>query len=129
VSDAEPQNPGREPIRLHRLGEGDPTAAVNVRYRPTTTAKTPTETPEGWLGPRYLRAGARSPVALRWACSSSNPGWWGPEREGSRPGERGRGVVHRGRPTYRPPLTARPPPRPRPEPAAGPPGYRSRARR
>ena len=33
-------NPGSEPICLHRLGEGDPTSAVNVRYRPTTTAKT-----------------------------------------------------------------------------------------
>jgi len=36
-------NPGREPIRLHRVGEGDPTSTVNVRYRPTTTAKIPTE--------------------------------------------------------------------------------------
>jgi dihydrofolate reductase len=32
-------NPGSNPIRLHRLGEGDPTSAVNVRYRPTTTSK------------------------------------------------------------------------------------------
>ena len=31
-------NPGREPIRLHRVGEGDPTSAVNVRYRPATKA-------------------------------------------------------------------------------------------
>jgi dihydrofolate reductase len=36
-------NPGSAPIRLHRAGEGDPTSAVNVRYRPTTTAKSPTE--------------------------------------------------------------------------------------
>jgi dihydrofolate reductase len=35
-------NPGSEPIRLHRVGEGDPTSEVNVRYRPTTTAKIPT---------------------------------------------------------------------------------------
>jgi dihydrofolate reductase len=28
-------NPGREPIRLHRAGEGDPTAAVSVRYHPS----------------------------------------------------------------------------------------------
>jgi dihydrofolate reductase len=34
-------NPGGAPIRLHRVGDGDPTAAINVRYRPTT-AKTPT---------------------------------------------------------------------------------------
>jgi dihydrofolate reductase len=34
-------NPGSEPIRLHRLGEGDPTSAVRVRYRPTVTAKIP----------------------------------------------------------------------------------------
>ncbi len=34
-------NPGSEPIRLHRVGN-DPTSAVNVRYRPTTTAKIPT---------------------------------------------------------------------------------------
>jgi dihydrofolate reductase len=37
-------NPGSAPVRLHRVGEGDPTSAVNVRYRPTTTAKLPTET-------------------------------------------------------------------------------------
>lgn len=36
-------NPGRPPIRLHRFGEGDPTLAPRVRYRPTTTAKIPTE--------------------------------------------------------------------------------------
>jgi dihydrofolate reductase len=30
-------NPGSEPIRLHRVGEGDPTSAVNVRYRPAKT--------------------------------------------------------------------------------------------
>ncbi|MFI6599458.1 dihydrofolate reductase family protein [Nonomuraea sp. NPDC050536] len=40
-------HPGGKPIRLHRLGEHDPTSAVNVRYRPTTTAKIPTETPQG----------------------------------------------------------------------------------
>ena len=40
-------NPGSEPIHLHRIGEGDPTSAVNVRYRPTTTAKIPTETVSG----------------------------------------------------------------------------------
>jgi dihydrofolate reductase len=40
-------NPGGEPIRLHRAGGGDPTSAVNVRYRPTTTAKIPTETMSG----------------------------------------------------------------------------------
>lgn len=40
-------NPGSEPIRLHRLGEGDPTSAVRVRYRPTTTANTPTATVSG----------------------------------------------------------------------------------
>lgn len=34
-------NPGSEPIRLHRVGEADPTLEVNVRYRPTTTAKVP----------------------------------------------------------------------------------------
>ncbi|PZG55772.1 deaminase [Spongiactinospora gelatinilytica] len=28
-------DPGGEPIRLHRVGEGDPTAVVNVRYRPS----------------------------------------------------------------------------------------------
>jgi hypothetical protein len=27
-------NPGAEPIRLHRVGDGDPASAVNVRYRP-----------------------------------------------------------------------------------------------
>jgi hypothetical protein len=34
-------NPGAEPVRLHRVGDGDPTSAVNVRYRPTTPAKSP----------------------------------------------------------------------------------------
>ena len=29
-------NPGGEPIRLHRLGGSDPASAVDVRYRPTT---------------------------------------------------------------------------------------------
>ena len=28
-------NPGGAPIRLHRIGDRDPTSAVNVRYRPT----------------------------------------------------------------------------------------------
>jgi dihydrofolate reductase len=33
-------NPGSEPIHLHRVDEGgDPTLAVNVRYRSTTTPK------------------------------------------------------------------------------------------
>ena len=27
-------NPGGKPVRLHRVGEGDPLSAVNVRYRP-----------------------------------------------------------------------------------------------
>ena len=27
-------NPGREPILLHRVGEDDPTSVVNLRYRP-----------------------------------------------------------------------------------------------
>ena len=40
-------NPGSEPIRLHRVGDCDPTSAVNVRYRPTTTAKIPTERVSG----------------------------------------------------------------------------------
>lgn len=34
-------NPGREPIHLHRVGEDDLTLEVNVRYRPTTAAKRP----------------------------------------------------------------------------------------
>jgi dihydrofolate reductase len=29
-------NPGGEPVHLHRVGDGDPTSAVNVRYQPTT---------------------------------------------------------------------------------------------
>ena len=40
-------NPGGEPIRLHRIGRGDPNSAVNVRYRPTTTAEIPTEEVQG----------------------------------------------------------------------------------
>lgn len=28
-------NPGSEPIPLHRVGDGDPMSGVNVRYRPT----------------------------------------------------------------------------------------------
>jgi dihydrofolate reductase len=30
-------NPTGEPIRLHRVGDGDSASAVNVRYRPVTT--------------------------------------------------------------------------------------------
>jgi dihydrofolate reductase len=37
-------NPGVAPIGLHRVGAGDPTSAVNVRYRPITTAQIPTGT-------------------------------------------------------------------------------------
>lgn len=32
-------NPGGEPIRLHRLGPVDPASVVNVRYRPATTPR------------------------------------------------------------------------------------------
>src|SRR6266508_1347049 len=28
-------NPGGKPVRLHRAGDGDPVAAVNLRYRPS----------------------------------------------------------------------------------------------
>jgi len=41
LSDRLYDNPGSEPIRLHRVGESDATSAVNVRYRPTATAKDP----------------------------------------------------------------------------------------
>ncbi|MGW6501748.1 dihydrofolate reductase family protein [Nonomuraea angiospora] len=34
-------NPGGEPIRLHRLGEGDPVSVVNVRCRPAATGEVP----------------------------------------------------------------------------------------
>jgi hypothetical protein len=37
-------NPGGEPIRLHRVGEGDPASAVNVRYWAATAARIPAET-------------------------------------------------------------------------------------
>jgi len=40
-------SPGTGPLRLHRVGEGDPTSAVNVRYRPITTAKIPAESVPG----------------------------------------------------------------------------------
>lgn len=36
-------NPGAIPLRLQRLDDGDPTAAMNVRYRPRPTANTPAE--------------------------------------------------------------------------------------
>ncbi|WP_442942222.1 dihydrofolate reductase family protein [Nonomuraea sp. NBC_00507] len=42
-------NPGSEPINLHHIGQNDPTATINVRYRPTTTAKIPTRTGAGQL--------------------------------------------------------------------------------
>ncbi|MEV0619989.1 dihydrofolate reductase family protein [Nonomuraea sp. NPDC050404] len=35
-------NPGSEPINLHHVGQSDPMATVNVRYRPATRAKSPT---------------------------------------------------------------------------------------
>ncbi|MFG2053073.1 dihydrofolate reductase family protein [Micromonospora sp. NPDC048930] len=37
-------NPGGAPVRLHRVGGGDPGSAVNVRYRP---AKMPSESVSG----------------------------------------------------------------------------------
>ena len=40
-------NPGKAPIRLHRLDGDDPTAAARVRYRPTTTANMRTGTAPG----------------------------------------------------------------------------------
>lgn len=40
-------NPGNEPIRLHRVAEGGPTSAVNVRYRPATTARIQVESGSG----------------------------------------------------------------------------------
>ncbi len=30
-------NPGGKPVRLRQAGEGDPMAAVNVRYRPVSS--------------------------------------------------------------------------------------------
>ncbi|MFJ5265094.1 dihydrofolate reductase family protein [Streptomyces sp. NPDC088387] len=33
-------NPGHEPVRLDRVGDGDPRAALNVRYRPAARPKT-----------------------------------------------------------------------------------------
>ncbi|GAA2688113.1 dihydrofolate reductase family protein [Nonomuraea recticatena] len=41
-------NPGGEPIRLHRVGEGAPTAVVNVRYRPNPlTGGSPSDVKDG----------------------------------------------------------------------------------
>jgi dihydrofolate reductase len=40
-------NPGSAPIRLHRVGDGDPTSEVNVRYRPTKRRRPPTESVSG----------------------------------------------------------------------------------
>jgi dihydrofolate reductase len=40
-------NPGSEPIRLDRVGEGGPRSAVNVRYRPSNPATTPSERVSG----------------------------------------------------------------------------------
>jgi dihydrofolate reductase len=34
-------NPAGPPIRLHRVGEGDPVSAVNVRYKPLIPNTTP----------------------------------------------------------------------------------------
>jgi dihydrofolate reductase len=34
-------NPGGDPIRLHGVGEGDPTSVLNARYRPAPTAPVP----------------------------------------------------------------------------------------
>jgi dihydrofolate reductase len=40
-------NPGSAPIRLHRVGDGDPTSEVSVRYRPTKRRRPPTESVSG----------------------------------------------------------------------------------
>ena len=34
VAGPEHDNPGGKPVRLHQAGDGDPVAAVNLRYRP-----------------------------------------------------------------------------------------------
>ena len=62
-------NPGSEPIRLHRVGEGDPTSAVNVRYRPTTTAKIPLARPEP-----SAPCARSAPRFGMWAWSANAPG-------------------------------------------------------
>ena len=38
-------NPGGTPIRLERVGDGDPTSAIDVRYRRRPTTNTALETP------------------------------------------------------------------------------------
>jgi hypothetical protein len=42
-------NPGGAPIRLHRVGEIDPTSAVNVRYRPHHIGEDPDRKRVGYL--------------------------------------------------------------------------------
>ncbi len=71
-------NPGCAPIRLHRVGEDDPLSVVNVRYRPTTTAKIPPQAVSGSRaalvgtggrrqrdGGRVLRTGGRPASSAR----------------------------------------------------------------
>ena len=36
-------NPGRAPVRLHRVDTDDPTSVANLRYRPTTPAPIPAD--------------------------------------------------------------------------------------
>jgi dihydrofolate reductase len=36
-------NPGGQPIRLNRVGNGDPTSVVNVRYQPVSTVNIASE--------------------------------------------------------------------------------------
>jgi dihydrofolate reductase len=102
-------NPGGEPIRLHRVGEGDPTSAVNVRYRPITTVARPASlaclsAPATCCGPcfglcrdpgvsgqRFVPRSARSPTRTpRAGCPGARcPGSSGWRR--SAPGGRSRG--------------------------------------
>jgi hypothetical protein len=36
-------NPGGEPIRLERVGDGDPVSTIDLRYRPAKPATAPTQ--------------------------------------------------------------------------------------
>lgn len=72
-------NPGGKPVRLHRVGDGDPLSAVNVRYRPASGL---------WTGPEPLMFTASTCAWMllatrptRRSCSSAA---WAPRWTGGR---------------------------------------------
>src|SRR6185295_9795181 len=86
-------NPGGKPVRLHRVGDGDPLSAVNVRYRPASGL---------WTGPGSSMFTASTCAWMllatrptRRSCSSAAwaPRWTGGRTNSARGWPAGRFVI------------------------------------